>query len=228
MFPAQVVQVLPVRLCLPVVVDSSVHNITTSSLCSHHVLQLHSCITEYLDPCRLGALLCARAVAPIMIRQRSGIMAVIGSIFADYTAPFNGAYASSKAAVTSTFDALRLELAPFSIAVCVVEPGFFSSKLRNNCFDASRYLEGESLYSQASQTMSDMVQYQDSLRHVASAEEVAQVVVKKICRKRGPPPRFLVGTQAWLFKLIGFLYKFVVPGLMHKLLIFHFGLNRKW
>ncbi|KAL0020081.1 hypothetical protein WJX79_007844 [Trebouxia sp. C0005] len=104
----------------------------------------------------LGALLCARAVAPIMIRQRSGIMALTGSIFADYTAPFNGAYASSKAAVTSLFDALRLELAPYNISVCVMEPGFFTSKLRNSCFDPSRYLEGESLYSQASMTMSDM------------------------------------------------------------------------
>jgi NAD(P)-dependent dehydrogenase (short-subunit alcohol dehydrogenase family) len=66
----------------------------------------------------LGALLCARAVAPIMIRQRSGIMALTGSIFADYTAPFNGAYASSKAAATSLFDALRLELAPYNISVC--------------------------------------------------------------------------------------------------------------
>ena len=176
----------------------------------------------------LGALLCARAVAPIMIRQRSGIMMVTGSIFADYTAPFNGAYASSKAAVTSIFDALRLELAPFSISVCIVEPGFFSSKLRNSCFDPSKYLEGESLYSQASMTMSDMVTYQDTLRHVASAEDVAQIIVRKLCRKRGPPTRFIVGTRAWVFKLIGFLYKFLIPGLMHTFLLVYFGLNKKW
>lgn len=163
-----------------------------------------------------------------MIRQRSGIMVVTGSIFADYTAPFNGAYASSKAAVTSIFDALRLELAPFSISVCIVEPGFFTSKLRNNCFDASKYIEGKSLYSRAAQTMSDMVNYQDSLRHVASAEEVAQIIVKKVCHKGGPPPRLMVATQAWLFKLIGFLYKFLVPQLMHRLFLAHFGLNKKW
>ena len=176
----------------------------------------------------LGALLCARAVASIMIRQRSGTMTVIGSIFADYTAPFNGAYASSKAAVTSIFDALRLELAPFSISVCIVEPGFFTSKLRNSCFDPSKYLEGESLYSQASLTMSDMVTYQDSLRHVASAEDVAQVIVRKLCKKRGPPTRFIVGTQAWVFKLIGFLYKFLIPGVMHSVLLAYFGLNKEW
>ena len=163
-----------------------------------------------------------------MIRQRSGTIAVIGSIFADYSAPFNGAYASSKAAVTSIFDALRLELAPFSLSVCVVEPGFFTSKLRNNCFDASRYGQGESLYSQASQTMADLVSYQDKLGRVATAEEVAQTVVQKICRKQGPPPRILVGTYARVFKLIGFMYKFALPGVMHKLLVMYFGLNKKW
>lgn len=155
-------------------------------------------------------------------------MAVTGSVFADFTAPFNGAYASSKAAVTSIFDALRLELAPFSISVCTVEPGFFSSKLRGNCFDGSRYLEGKSLYSHASQSMHALVAYQDTLTHVASAEEVAQTVVMKICRKRGPPQRILVGTRAWLFKLNGFLYKFAIPEVMHKLLVLYFGLNTKW
>lgn len=176
----------------------------------------------------LGALLCARAVAPIMIRQRSGILALTGSVFADYTAPFNGAYASSKAAVTSIFDALRLELAPFSISVCIVEPGFFSSKLRGSAFDASRYLEGKSLYSQASQSMDTLVNYQDTLRRIATAEEVAETVVSKICRRSGPPQRILVGTRAWAFKLIGFLYKFAMPGIMHKLLVVYFGLNKKW
>lgn len=178
--------------------------------------------------CSLGALLCARAVAPLMIKQRSGIMVVTGSVFADYTAPFNGAYASSKAAVTSIFDALRLELAPFSISVCIVEPGFFTSKLRGSAFDASRYLEGQSLYSHALQSMTALVNYQDTLRRVATADEVAAVVVNKICRERGPPQRILVGTRAWAFKLIGFLYKFAIPGTMHRLLVVYFGLNKKW
>ena len=155
-------------------------------------------------------------------------MVVTGSVFAEYTAPFNGAYASSKAAVTSLFDALRLELAPFCISVCIVEPGFFSSKLRNDCFDATQYSEGKSSYHQASKMMSDLANYQDTLRHVASAEEVAQVVVRKTCRRQGPPPRILVGTYSWVFKLIAFLYKYAIPGLMHRLLVCHFGLNKKW
>lgn len=155
-------------------------------------------------------------------------MAVTGSVFAEYTAPFNGAYASSKAAVTSMFDALRLELAPFSISVCVVEPGFFTSKLRNDSFDASRYRKGHSLYSEASQSMSDLVNFQDTLKRIATADEVAQTIVRKICRRRGPPPRVLVGTYSWVFKFGAFLYKYAVPGIMHQLLVIYFGLNKKW
>lgn len=193
-------------------------------VCCNHKLALMAFVASF----SLGALPCARAAAPIMIRQRSGIMALSGSIFADYTAPFNRAYASSKAAVTTLFDALRLELTKYNIFLCVVEPGFFTGKLRNSCFDPSRYLEGISLYSQASLTMSDMVTYQDKLGHVASAEDVAEVIVKKLCRKRGPPLRFSVGTLAWLFKLLGFLYKFLMPRVMHTVLLVYFGLNKKW
>ncbi|DBA92534.1 TPA: hypothetical protein ACH3X1_002765 [Trebouxia sp. C0004] len=67
-----------------------------------------------------------------------------------------------------------------------MKPGFFTSQLRNRCFDPSRYLEGDSLYSQASLIMSDTVTYQDTLRHVASAEDVAEVIVKKLCRRADP------------------------------------------
>lgn len=187
-------------------------------------------VSKYIDSCTscsVGPLLCARAVAPIMIKQRAGIVAVTGSVFAEYTAPFNGAYASSKAAVTSLFDALRLELAPFGVSVCIIEPGFFSSKLRNESFDANKYLDGQSVYSSFSQTMSDLVDYQDTLRYVVSADEVAKVVVKKICSKRGPPPRILVGTYSWVFKFAALLYKYVAPRLMHTAFVFWFGLRMR-
>jgi len=47
----------------------------------------------------------------------------IGSIVGLFTTPFSGAYCSSKAAVHSLSDALRMELAPFGIKVVTVQPG---------------------------------------------------------------------------------------------------------
>ncbi len=47
----------------------------------------------------------------------------IGSIVGLFTTPFAGAYCSSKAAVHSLSDALRMELAPFGIRVITVQPG---------------------------------------------------------------------------------------------------------
>ena len=76
-----------------------------------------------------GALLCARAVAPVMIQQRSGVIAVIGSIAASVTSPFGGAYSASKSATHSIFKALRLEMSPYNVNVTVVESGTFRSSI---------------------------------------------------------------------------------------------------
>ena len=38
----------------------------------------------------------------------------------------------------------------------------------------------------------------------------------------------LLSYIAWAFKLIAFLYKFAIPGIMHRLLVVYFGLNKKW
>ena len=126
------------------------------------------------------------------------------------------------------FDAMRLELAPFNIKVSIVEPGFFTSKLQNKCFDASKYTQDRSVYSQASKQLAYMRNYQSTLWRVAAADDVAQTVVRKLCGRFGPPPRFTVGTQAWMFKLFGFLYKFVAPRIMHTGFLYWFDLNRKW
>lgn len=68
-----------------------------------------------------------RAALPLL---RAGVAASgramlvnIGSIVGLFTTPFAGAYCSSKAAVHSLSDALRMELAPFGIQVVTVQPG---------------------------------------------------------------------------------------------------------
>jgi len=46
--------------------------------------------------------------------------------------PFAGAYCSTKAAVTSFSDTLRMELAPFGIQVITVQPGGIKTNLSDN------------------------------------------------------------------------------------------------
>ena len=66
----------------------------------------------------------------------------IGSIVGLFTTPFAGAYCSSKAAVHSLGDALRMEVAPFGIRVVTVQPGGVQSSFGDNAEQGMRIPEG--------------------------------------------------------------------------------------
>jgi len=72
-----------------------------------------------------------RAFFPLLRRSR-GLAVNIGSVSALLVTPFAGAYCASKAAVHALSDALRMELAPFSIEVMEVQPGAIASSFGAN------------------------------------------------------------------------------------------------
>ncbi len=71
-----------------------------------------------------GLLDVTRAFAPAMIRRRSGRIVNVSSVGGRVTTPFMGVYTSTKFAVESLSDALRIELRPFGVHVTIVEPGY--------------------------------------------------------------------------------------------------------
>jgi NAD(P)-dependent dehydrogenase (short-subunit alcohol dehydrogenase family) len=74
----------------------------------------------------------ARAALPLLrVRQRACIVN-IGSVSGILTTPFAGAYCASKAALHALSDAMRMELAPFGIAVVIVQPGAIASRMGEN------------------------------------------------------------------------------------------------
>jgi len=70
-----------------------------------------------------GLMSVTRAFVPQMRERGEGRVVNIGSIGGRVTFPLMGAYNSTKYAVESLSDALRVELAPFGIDVSIVEPG---------------------------------------------------------------------------------------------------------
>jgi short-subunit dehydrogenase len=68
-------------------------------------------------------------VLPYMLNQKYGKIVNIGSVSGILTTPFAGAYCSTKAALHSLTEALRMELAPFNIKVILVQPGAIKSNL---------------------------------------------------------------------------------------------------
>jgi NAD(P)-dependent dehydrogenase (short-subunit alcohol dehydrogenase family) len=90
-----------------------------------------------------------RAALPLLRAARvahgKAVVVNVGSIVGLLTTPFAGAYCSSKAAFHSLSDALRMELAPFGIAVVTVQPGGVRSAFGDHAEEAMR-LPADSVY----------------------------------------------------------------------------------
>jgi NAD(P)-dependent dehydrogenase (short-subunit alcohol dehydrogenase family) len=90
-----------------------------------------------------------RAALPLMraavAASGKAVLVNIGSIVGLFTTPFTGAYCSSKAALHSLSDGLRMELAPFGVDVVMVQPGGVRSAFGDHAEEAIRLPE-ESVY----------------------------------------------------------------------------------
>ena len=78
-----------------------------------------------------GILNVTRAVLPYMRQQKSGVIALFGSLGSWRGVAAGGIYASTKWAISGLVESLRLEVAPFGIDVCCVEPGYFRTGFLN-------------------------------------------------------------------------------------------------
>jgi NAD(P)-dependent dehydrogenase (short-subunit alcohol dehydrogenase family) len=76
-----------------------------------------------------GPMTVARAVLPVMRRQRSGLVIAISSTAGVVADPFASAYAASKFALEGWIEALTGEIEPYGIRTMIVEPGFFRTEL---------------------------------------------------------------------------------------------------
>jgi NAD(P)-dependent dehydrogenase (short-subunit alcohol dehydrogenase family) len=90
-----------------------------------------------------------RAALPLLRaaagRNGQAMVVNVGSIVGVFTTPFAGAYCSSKAAIHSLSDAMRMELKPFGIQVVMVQPGGVKSAFGDHAEEAVR-LPDDSVY----------------------------------------------------------------------------------
>jgi len=82
-----------------------------------------------LDTNLKSAFLCARAVAPGMVKQRSGVIVNIGSVVGKAGGAGQANYSASKAGLVGLTKSLAKELGSRNIRVNAVAPGFVESEM---------------------------------------------------------------------------------------------------
>lgn len=86
-----------------------------------------------------------RAALPLLRAAQASrgraVVVNVGSIVGILTTPFAGAYCSSKSALHSLSEALRMELAPFGIQVVMIQPGGVRSAFGDHAEEAIRLPE---------------------------------------------------------------------------------------
>ena len=128
------------------------------------------------------------AVLPGMKKQGSGIIINIGSMAASFPIPFQGAYSAAKAALFMMSATLAMELKPYGIRVCCIDPGDTKTG-----FTGSRKFTRQTAHTQYNpyfeRALYEMIR---SELCAYGPEKCADAVVRMIKRKN-PPARSSVG-----------------------------------
>jgi NAD(P)-dependent dehydrogenase (short-subunit alcohol dehydrogenase family) len=147
----------------------------------------------------VGQLAVLQAVLPALRRAR-GRVVLMGSIGGRSALPFLGPYAASKHALEAFADVLRVELAPWDIAVSIVEPASVKTAIWTKGATHAQAMQ-EGISSEAATLYAERIQ---RFRAVAlrrgpgiDADIVARAVEHALTATR-PKARYLVGRDAHL------------------------------
>jgi short-subunit dehydrogenase len=86
-------------------------------------------VAEVININLLGAVNSVTAVMPAMIERGQGQLVAISSLAAYRGLPKSAAYCASKAALSSFFESLRLDLRGTGVDVTIIHPGFIKTDL---------------------------------------------------------------------------------------------------
>src|SRR5467141_2711660 len=150
-------------------------------------------IERQLGTLLIGALNVARAVLPVMRKQRSGHIISISSTAGIVGYVFCSAYAAAKFGVEGWMESLQQEVAPFGITTTIVNPGVFRTALLE---PASVTYAEPSIEDYADRTAEQLKWWQaQSGRQSGDPAKLAQALVA-IASEEPPPRRFIAGADA--------------------------------
>ena len=136
----------------------------------------------------MGMVNVCNAVIPGMRVRRQGRIINISSIAGVMAVPFQGFYSASKFAIEGYSEALSMELYPFGVKVCVVEPGDF----RTN-FTANRAVSEATLNSEYGSCFKRTMAIIEKEEKGGSKPEKLAKAVCRLVERKNPPFRTKVG-----------------------------------
>lgn len=146
----------------------------------------------------IGQVAVTQALLPAL-RKASGRIVNVGSMSGKVATPFLAPYCASKFALEAISDALRMELRPWGIHSCIVEPGAVRTEIwgkANEQIDRSEEKSGQGgrhRYAHAFRAMRAVVDRQQ--RAAVPPERVAEAVHHALSSRR-PKTRYPVGPDA--------------------------------
>jgi NAD(P)-dependent dehydrogenase (short-subunit alcohol dehydrogenase family) len=139
------------------------------------------------DACFFGAVRMLNHVLPHMRAAGSGVVINVGSLASCFPVPFQAMYSAAKAALFAMTVALRLELAPFGIRACVIEPG----NTRTDIISRRRY-SAKTCQTAYRQPLERSLGVVNSYIAACSPEQCARLALK-VSRMKNPPARITPG-----------------------------------
>ncbi|HXU68750.1 MAG TPA: SDR family NAD(P)-dependent oxidoreductase [Polyangia bacterium] len=147
-----------------------------------------------------GLMAVTRAFLPDMRARRAGRIINVSSLGGRHTLPFFGVYNSTKYAVESLSDALRIELGPFGVGVVLIEPGAIETEFTPHALDgAAKYRRADSPYAPVLGAF-------EKMEKMAKQTQVGPLAVSRAIARaseaRRPRPRYVAPRFAGLFVAI--------------------------
>jgi len=141
----------------------------------------------------VGPMNVARAVLPVMRKQRSGHIISISSSAGLAGFEFCTAYSASKFGLEGWMEALHPEVAPFGITTTIVNPGFFRTELLTE--ESTQYAE-TSIADYAQRTAAQQAFWKSQNgKQSGDPAKLAKALVA-IASAESPPRRFIAGADS--------------------------------
>ena len=150
-------------------------------------------VRSQIETLLFGPMNVARAVLPVMRKQRSGLLVTISSTAGITAGVFCSAYAAAKFGVEGWTESLAQEIASFGIRTMLVEPGFFRTDLLSA--DSTTYAE-LSIDDYAARTQETVTAWKGMNGKQGGDPAKLAAALVELTAQEEPPARFAAGADA--------------------------------